>query len=127
MALSKNMIWFMVIGVVALFAVVGFTLPGNAVRDGTYDAFAKCLTDNGTKMFGAYWCPHCKEQKKAFGSAWEHIDYIECSLPDGRGQTKFCSTQGIEGYPTWEFKDGSRLPGKVSMAQLSLKTGCSLE
>ena len=25
------------------------------------DAFAKCLSDNGIKMYGAYWCPHCQK------------------------------------------------------------------
>jgi len=26
--------------------------------------FAKCLTENGAKMYGAYWCTHCENQKK---------------------------------------------------------------
>ena len=29
-----------------------------------YDAFARCLSDRGVKMYGAWWCPHCKEQKE---------------------------------------------------------------
>ncbi len=93
---------------------------------GQYDDFAKCLTDNDAKMYGAYWCSHCANQKKAFGNSWKYVDYIECSLPNRAGQTEFCSKAGIEGYPTWEFSDSSRLEGEVSFEGLSTKSGCAL-
>ena len=90
------------------------------------ETFAKCLTEEGAKMFGAYWCPHCKDQKKAFGKSWQYVDYIECSLPGGNGQTQVCAEAGITGYPTWEFSDGSRRSGAVSFEALSSVTGCQL-
>jgi hypothetical protein len=93
---------------------------------GKYDDFAKCLTDSGVKMYGAYWCPHCLNQKKAFGNSWKYVDYIECSLPNAAGQTQECNKAGIEGYPTWEFSDSSRLEGEVSFEGLSVKSGCAL-
>jgi thiol-disulfide isomerase/thioredoxin len=46
-----------VVGGIAL-AVWVYTSPGK------YDEFAKCLTDNGAKFYGAFWCPHCQAQKK---------------------------------------------------------------
>jgi hypothetical protein len=91
-----------------------------------YNAFADCLTDEGAKMFGAYWCPHCQEQKKEFSNSWNRVDYIECSLPNRGGQTELCNRAGIQGYPTWEFADGSRESGRLSMEKLSQKTGCDL-
>jgi len=29
-----------------------------------HDAFARCLTARGAKMYGAWWCPHCVEERK---------------------------------------------------------------
>ncbi|MEK6973881.1 MAG: hypothetical protein AABW41_01430 [Nanoarchaeota archaeon] len=90
------------------------------------DNFAKCLTDNGVKFYGAFWCPHCANQKKMFGDSFQYINSIECSTPDGRGQMQICKDAKIEGYPTWEFKDGSRLSGELTIEQLASKSGCSL-
>ncbi|MBI5389661.1 hypothetical protein HZB01_04765 [Candidatus Woesearchaeota archaeon] len=90
------------------------------------DAFAQCLSDKGVKMYGAFWCPHCLNQKEAFGSAWQYANYIECSLPDQSGQTEFCIQQNIKGYPTWEFADGNRVSGEVPLEKLAVITGCPL-
>ena len=90
------------------------------------DAFAKCLTEKDTKMYGAFWCPHCKQQKADFGTAWEYVDSIECSTPDGKAQTEFCRSQEIKGYPTWEFGNGIRQSGHIPLEELAEKTGCEL-
>lgn len=94
--------------------------------DPANDQFAKCLTEKGAKFYGAFWCPHCVEQKKMFGSSIEYINYIECSTADRRGQVQACQDAQIEGYPTWEFGDGSRLDGTLSFETLADKTGCQL-
>ena len=95
-------------------------------RDGRYDNFAQCLTDNGVKMYGAYWCPHCANQKELFGDSFDYVDYIECSLPNKGGQTEVCKQAGIKAYPTWEFQDDTRIEGELSLEQLSQKTNCKL-
>ncbi len=100
---------------------------GEAGVPGQYDDFAKCLTEKGVKMYGAYWCPHCQSQEKMFGGSWKYVDYIECSLPNRGGQTAACSKAGIEGYPTWELGNGERIEGEVPLRQLSERSGCSLE
>lgn len=105
---------------IALFAVLSVK-PG---KPGQYDQLAKCLTEKGVKMYGAFWCAHCKAQKKAFGDSFKYINYIECSLPDGKTQTEVCIQAGIKGYPTWEFSDGSRLDGQVSFEELASKSAC---
>ncbi len=90
-----------------------------------YDSFAQCLTDAGAKFYGAYWCPHCQDQKKLFNDS-KNLPYIECSTPDGQGRTKVCIDAGITGYPTWVFADGSQENGEQSLDTLSQKTNCPL-
>lgn len=93
---------------------------------GKLDAFATCLKDNGAIFYGAFWCPHCQNQKTMFGSSEKLLPYVECSTPDGQRQTQECIDKKIEGYPTWEFKDGSRLKGEVPLQTLAEKTNCIL-
>lgn len=90
------------------------------------EPFAACLKDKGATFYGAFWCPHCQEQKRMFGSAAESLPYIECSTPDGKGQLQACIDKRIQSYPTWEFADGSRLTGEQSLQILSQKTGCAI-
>lgn len=90
-----------------------------------YDGFAQCLTDAGAKFYGAYWCPHCQNQKKSLGNS-KNIPYVECSTPNGQGQLPVCTDAGITGYPTWVFADGSRLDGERTLEELAEKTLCTL-
>lgn len=116
-------------GVVVLVLVLIFFVPKESITfndGGKYNEFAQCLKDSGATFYGAFWCPHCSEQKKMFGSAVDLIPYVECSNPNGQGQTQFCAEKNIEGYPTWEFADGSRVGNKLSFIELSEKTGCQL-
>jgi hypothetical protein len=100
---------------------------GGSASDPAKIALAECLTTKGVSMYGAFWCPHCQNQKKTFGGAWEKIHYVECSTPDGRGQTPQCNDAGIEGYPTWVFPDGTRLTGEQPLQTLAEKAGCPFE
>ena len=78
-------------------------------------------------MYGAFWCPHCLEQKEAFADSFEYVNYIECGVKgDHKGQTQACKDAGIVEYPTWEFLDQSRVKGKQTFPFLSEKTGCPL-
>jgi hypothetical protein len=93
---------------------------------GKYDAFAKCIANTSTTFYGAFWCPHCHNQKGEFGSAAQYLPYVECSLPDQSGQTQACIDKGIQTYPTWYFPDGSSTTGEMSLETLAQKTGCAL-
>ena len=43
------------------------------------------LRDGGAKMYGAFWCSHCFEQKEIFGKeAMSALPYVEC-YPKGIG------------------------------------------
>lgn len=112
---------------VAAVILIFFVLANNNNETGPYDDFTKCLTEKGVKMYGAYWCPHCLNQKNMFGSGWKYVDYVECSLPNKAGQTEICNKAGIKGYPTWEFANKERIEGEVSFEYLSEKSGCELK
>ena len=104
---------------ILVVAVVVIWAGAKSGTGGKYDAFASCIAESGTEFYGAFWCPHCQAQKKAFGSSQKLLPYIECSTPDGQGQLEICTEKGIEGYPTWIFPDGERLSGEVELDILS--------
>ncbi len=93
-------------------------------KPGQYNALATCLGEAGAKFYGAFWCPHCNNQKKAFGKSEELLPYVECSTPDGKGQTQVCIDNQIQSYPTWIFADGTRLTGEQTPEALAEKTAC---
>lgn len=118
------------IGLIALVValIVGLRMNSDGSsgsRVTQYDGFAQCLGENGATFFGAYWCPVCQKQKALFENSSE-LPYVECSTPDGQGQTQQCIEEGITGYPTWRFTDGSELTGVVELEELAEKTGCEL-
>lgn len=90
------------------------------------DGFAQCLKDKGAVFYGAFWCPHCLDQKKLFGTAKRFLPYVECSTPDGNRQTQICIDKNIKGYPLWQFADGTEQSGLMSLAMLAEKTACVL-
>jgi hypothetical protein len=99
---------------------------GNKVTiPGQYDNFAQCLAEKGATMYGAEWCPHCKDQKAAFGDSFKYIKYVEC--PDN---IKLCIDKGVQGYPTWLFTGTTTqvegFEGNKTMQELAKVTGCQL-
>ncbi|PZV16404.1 MAG: hypothetical protein DCF22_05450 [Leptolyngbya sp.] len=93
---------------------------------------AKHLKQIGAKMYGAYWCPHCHDQKELFGKEAAAIyPYVECA-PDGvNSKTEVCQeiAPKIEkqtgqnfGFPTWEIK-GQYLTGTQQLTDLATKSG----
>src|ERR1041385_8352379 len=50
----------------------------------TLDSFAQCVSAKGARMYGAWWCPHCADQKELFGFAFQYVNYVECSPPGQR-------------------------------------------
>ncbi|NEO49688.1 MAG: vitamin K epoxide reductase family protein [Moorea sp. SIO4A3] len=80
---------------------------------------ARHLTDVGAKKYGAYWCPHCYEQKQLFGKqAFSQINYIECARDGKNAQTEACIAAGIKSYPTWQI-NGELLPGVQTLEELA--------
>lgn len=83
---------------------------------------AQHLTVTNAKMYGAYWCPHCTDQKNKFGEAKKLIPYVECDAKGENPQTALCQQKGITGFPTWEI-NGKMLSGERSLDELADASG----
>ena len=83
---------------------------------------AQHLTATNAKMYGAYWCPHCLDQKKVFGDAKKLVPYVECDPKGENPQPALCQQKGIKGYPTWEI-NGKMLSGERSLDELATESG----
>src|SRR3979411_432336 len=114
---------------IAIVIVVAFAVAYYFIRNrhGTrLDAFAQCLTAKQAKMYGAYWCPHCEEQKEKFGSSFQYAPYVECGIKGSKDIEPVCTQAGIKRFPTWVFADGTRVEGEHDLEFLGEQTGCSL-
>ncbi|XP_076882057.1 thiol-disulfide oxidoreductase LTO1-like [Bidens hawaiensis] len=84
------------------------------------------LRSVGAKMYGAFWCSHCLEQKEMFGQeAVKLLDYAEC-YPDGfkigTPLSKECKQVKIEGFPMWVV-NGQVLEGIQDFPELAKVSG----
>ncbi|GLJ49975.1 hypothetical protein SUGI_1062890 [Cryptomeria japonica] len=85
-------------------------------------SLAKHLRSVGAKLYGAFWCSHCFEQKQMFGAeAAKILDYVEC-YPTGYRKgvqiAKACKDANIQGFPTWVI-NGQVLSGEKIFAELA--------
>lgn len=112
-------------GVLALLmhASASGWLGAGAPADPMLSALARHLEAQGAKFYGASWCPHCQEQKTAFGAAGDELPYIECSPHGPRGpRATDCEMADIRNYPTWII-DGRRHERLLTPEQLARMTG----
>lgn len=117
---KKYLAGIIIVGVLVILAYGASTLISPASAENV--ALAKCIAASGAKFYGAFWCPHCQDQKDLFGSAAKHLPYVECSNSD-RSQKQVCADAGIEGYPTWVFADCTRA-NVLTKPQLAGRTNC---
>ena len=101
----------------------GAPLPVSSPSTPATIALAEHLTKVGAKMYSAYWCPHCHEQKELFGKeASAKLTIIECA-PDGRdSQAELCTAKNIQGFPSWEI-NGTIDSGVKPLAKLAEMSG----
>lgn len=93
---------------------------------------AKHLKQIGAKMYGAYWCPHCHDQKELFGKEAAQIyPYVECASDGVNPQVSLCEQTAAKsqqqtgqafGFPTWEI-NGKFYPGTQSLTNLARISG----
>jgi uncharacterized membrane protein len=111
-------------GLIAITEPVGQPTPPKgweitSISGETEIALAKHLTATGAKNYGAFWCPHCYEQKQLLGKdAFAEINYIECDPQGKNPQREACMAAGIESFPTWEI-EGKLYPGTKTAAELA--------
>ena len=76
------------------------------------------LKNMNAKMYGAYWCSHCYNQKQTLGiEAYESFEYIECDKEGENSQNALCKSKKVPGYPTWEIA-GELYPGEKDIDEL---------
>lgn len=93
---------------------------------------ARHLKSIGAKMYGAYWCPHCHDQKELFGQeAATVFEYVECADDAPNSQAQSCraiapkiqeATGQQFGFPTWEI-NGKFYVGTQSLEDLATASG----
>ena len=127
----KSLLLIVAVTVLLTMVWIKFYQPEKKIQiqpqsNSNMDEFAQCLGSKGAVFYGAFWCPHCQNQKKLFGNSESLLPYVECSLPDRSGQTSICQEKKIDGYPTWIFADGVRISSEITLNILVQKTGCQL-
>lgn len=91
----------------------------NTTSEAAEIELAEHLTTIGAKKYGAFWCPHCYEQKQLFGQeAFDKVNYIECDPQGQNPQRDTCIAAGIQSFPTWEI-DGKFYPGTKTLKELA--------
>ncbi|MBI4301050.1 MAG: vitamin K epoxide reductase family protein [Chloroflexi bacterium] len=113
--------------VVAVVLVVSALAPTSlaqekAAEEDSRVGLAQHLTAIGAVMYGAWWCPHCQEQKEMFGDAFRYINYVECDPRGENANPELCKQEGIRGYPTWDIKE-KRYEGAILLPTLASLSG----
>lgn len=103
--------------------VINLDPPAEDLDEVKEITLAKCLTENGAKLYTASWCGHCNDQKEAFGEGLEYLNNTECAVDDGWADV--CTEAEIKGVPTWIFGDGTRQSGNTSLVKLASLGGCT--
>ncbi len=85
-------------------------------------ALARHLAQSKAVFYGAYWCPHCQEQKHKFGGAAALLPYVECDPKGTNAQTERCERAGVQVFPTWVI-GGSKREGVQSLEALAEASG----
>ena len=90
-------------------------------------AFARALDESGTRFFGASWCPACEAQKALFEDGYKFLPFIEVTN-NSRELNSIGIAENLEGeeLPTWEFPDGDRRTGILSLQELSQESGVAI-
>ena len=109
----------------AVFLLWGYAASAPPAPEAAYaDGLARHLTATGVKLYGAYWCPHCTDQKQMFGKAAAQLPYIECDARSPVGKPAVCATAKIRAFPTWDIA-GTRYEGVLSLEELARLSGFS--
>jgi len=114
------------VALAVISAFMGVYFLGRHTRASHLDAFARCLASKHATMYGAYWCPHCADQKEMFGPSFQYVPYVECGIRGSRDEAPTCAQAGVKHFPTWQFADGVRQEGTLNLRALGEKTGCGL-
>ena len=116
-----------IIGIVIIGILVFAFMSGDSYDRAEVDAFAQCITEKGAVMYGTFWCPHCANVKKMFGSSFRYVTYVECDPRGENEQSLLCIEKEIQNYATFEINNNpdSWLVGEPTFEELAVATGCT--
>merc|ERR1712176_626822 len=100
-------------------------VPSRVKRSSSNQAvdFAEYLNSKNAVMYGAFWCPHCRNQKEILGrEAFSKITYVECDKRGINSHATLCALENISGFPTWKVGD-KILSGEMSLKDLASASG----
>ncbi len=112
--------------IMPLAATLTLSGCGSSNNGSEYLPFAQCLTAQEFTMYGAFWCPHCTDQKELFGKSFDAIQYVECDPKGENPQPLLCLEKEIKSYPTWIRGDGTRWQGTLQLEELAKYSTCAL-
>ncbi|MGH9511674.1 MAG: hypothetical protein ACRD2U_06010 [Terriglobales bacterium] len=115
----------LIIGLVIFAAFAGWAFWLKRSRATRYNQFAQCLASKQVKMYGLYWCTHCADQKRMFGSSFQYVPYIECGIKGSRQEAPECVQGHLKNFPTWDFS-GVRHEGVLPLNDIAERSGCAL-
>jgi hypothetical protein len=118
----SDILYFFLLGCISMQDESSVKSPPEITKhsDSRALALAERLHSVNARMFGAYWCSHCYNQKQALGKeAYDRglVEYVECAKDGSQSQFRFCREKDVPGYPTWEI-DGKLYPGEKSVEEL---------
>ena len=119
--MNKKLLYITGLIILAIIFVIFYFYKSTPQVISQFDDFAKCLAEKNITMYGADWCSHCQNEKRAFGSSFQFVPYVEC--PD---DPQKCLEKNITGYPTWIFSDDKKFVGEQGLEKLSQESGCSI-
>ena len=86
-------------------------------------SLAEHLDKIGAKIYGAWWCPHCFDQKQLFGkAAFQKLPYVECAPEGINPNPDACIKAKVESFPTWVI-NGKIYSGTTELQQLAKYSG----
>jgi uncharacterized membrane protein/glutaredoxin len=112
------------VGAAAVAIVAGIVVFAGGPPPATpyQQMLARHLARSGAAFYGAYWCPHCQEQKDLFGGAASLLPYVECDPKGTNAQAERCERAGVRVFPTWVI-GSERREGVQSLEELARVSG----
>src|SRR5262249_38137384 len=98
---SRVLAWIGGSAVVTVLAAVAVFANAPAAATPYQAALARHLAATRAVMYGAYWCPHCQEQKQLFNSAASALPYVECDAKGANPHPELCERAEVKKFPTW--------------------------
>ena len=118
---SKNKKYLLVFAVIIAVVLIAITFYIRSNKQGSYDNFAKCLSEKNVVVYGNDFCQYTGKQLNMFGNSEKYLNYVKCA-----NNKELCDNKQIKITPTWEI-NGKMIEGIQSFEKLAETSACKLE